>query len=246
MEINSITFNGKNSLDFGLYVSGNQTFNSAEKDYSKVSVPGRSGDLLLFNNRYKNVNVNYDAILIEDYEKNAEKVRSWLLSANGYCRLEDTYHPDEFRMASFSGPVDFDTKMLEAGETTLTFDCKPQRWLKSGENWISCEDGPNGFTATLSNPTLFESKPLIKLEGYGTIEIGTGIIEIRGDIIDVPTTIYVDCETMNCFYYDNNSEVPKNANKYVIISKWPTLLPGDTYVHSNAVGFHIQPRWWTL
>lgn len=246
MEINSITFNGKNSLDFGLYVSGNQTFNSAEKDYSKVSVPGRSGDLLLFNNRYKNVNVNYDAILIEDYEKNAEKVRSWLLSANGYCRLEDTYHPDEFRMASFSGPVDFDTKMLEAGETTLTFDSKPQRWLKSGENWISCENGPSGFTATLSNPTLFESKPLIKLEGYGTIEIGTGIIEIRGDIIDVPTTIYVDCETMNCFYYDNNSEVPKNANKYVIISKWPTLLPGDTYVHSNTVGFHIQPRWWTL
>lgn len=246
MEINSITFNGKNSLDFGLYVSGNQTFNSAEKDYSKVSVPGRSGDLLLFNNRYKNVNVNYDAILIEDYEKNAEKVRSWLLSANGYCRLEDTYHPDEFRMASFSGPVDFDTKMLEAGETTLTFDCKPQRWLKSGENWISCEYGPSGFTATLSNPTLFESKPLIKLEGYGTIEIGTGIIEIRGDIIDVPTTIYVNCETMNCFYYDNNSEVPKNANKYVIISKWPTLLPGDTYVHSNTVGFHIQPRWWTL
>ena len=246
MEINSITFNGKNSLDFGLYVSGNQTFNSAEKDYSKVSVPGRSGDLLLFNNRYKNVNVNYDAILIEDYEKNAEKVRSWLLSANGYCRLEDTYHPDEFRMASFSGPVDFDTKMLEAGETTLTFDCKPQRWLKSGENWISCENGPSGFTATLSNPTLFESKPLIKLEGYGIIEIGTGIIEIRGDIIDVPTTIYVDCEIMNCFYYDNNSEVPKNANKYVIISKWPTLSPGDTYVHSNSVGFHIQPRWWTL
>lgn len=246
MEINSITFNGKNSLDFGLYVSGNQTFNSAEKDYSKVSVPGRSGDLLLFNNRYKNVNVNYDAILIEDYEKNAEKVRSWLLSANGYCRLEDTYHPDEFRMASFSGPVDFDTKMLEAGETTLTFDCKPQRWLKSGENWIDCEIGPSGLTATLSNPTLFESKPLIKLEGCGTIEIGTGIIEIRGDIIDVPTTIYVDCETMNCFYYDNNLEVPKNANKYVIISKWPTLSPGDTYVHSNNVGFRIQPRWWTL
>ena len=78
MAINSITFNGQNSLDYGLYVSGNQTFNSAEKDYSKVSVPGRSGDLLVFNNRYKNVSLNYNAILIENYEENAERVRAWL------------------------------------------------------------------------------------------------------------------------------------------------------------------------
>ena len=131
---NSITFNGKNSLDFGLYVSGDKTFNSPEKDYTKVSVPGRSGDLIIFNDRYKNTNVVYNAVLIEDYFENTEKIREWLLSPNGYCRLEDTYHPDEFRLACFSGPIDFDTVLLEAGSVTLTFDCKPQRFLKSAEN----------------------------------------------------------------------------------------------------------------
>lgn len=238
MEINSITFNGQNSLDYGLYVSGNQTFNSAEKDYSKVSVPGRSGDLLVFNKRYKNVNVNYDAILIENYEENAERVRSWLLSADGYCRLEDTYHPNEFRIASFSGPIDFDTKMLEAGETTLTFDCKPQRWLKSGEQKIIVTPDNN---RSVLNPTLFESKPLIRIYGTGQIFIGTGNITINAagsEYIDI------DCDIMDCY------EGLVNRNGNVTISKWPEFTPGNNSIvfssDSNITKVCIIPRWWTL
>lgn len=238
MEINSITFNGQNSLDYGLYVSGNQTFNSAEKDYSKVSVPGRSGDLLVFNKRYKNVNVNYDAILIENYEENAERVRSWLLSADGYCRLEDTYHQNEFRIASFSGPIDFDTKMLEAGETTLTFDCKPQRWLKSGEQKIIVTPDNN---RSVLNPTLFESKPLIRIYGTGQIFIGTGNITINAagsEYIDI------DCDIMDCY------EGLLNRNGNVTISKWPEFTPGNNSIvfssDSNITKVCITPRWWTL
>ena len=238
MEINSITFNGQNSLDYGLYVSGNQTFNSAEKDYSKVSVPGRSGDLLVFNKRYKNVNVNYDAILIENYEENAERVRSWLLSADGYCRLEDTYHPNEFRIASFSGPIDFDTKMLEAGETTLTFDCKPQRWLKSGEQKIIVTPDNN---RSILNPTLFESKPLIRIYGTGQIFIGTGDITINADGSEY---VDIDCDIMDCY------EGLVNRNGNVTISKWPEFTPGNNSIvfssDSNITKVCITPRWWTL
>lgn len=238
MAINSITFNGQNSLDYGLYVSGNQTFNSAEKDYSKVSVPGRSGDLLVFNNRYKNVNLNYDAILIENYEENAERVRAWLLSADGYCRLEDTYHPNEFRIASFSGPIDFDSKMLEAGETTLTFDCKPQRWLKSGEQKILWTPDNN---RPIINPTLFEAKPLIRVYGMGILKIGTGIINIKNQGTEY---IDIDCDIMDCY------EGSINRNGNVSISKWPTLTPGNNQVKffpkTTSTKVYITPRWWTL
>lgn len=238
MAINSITFNGQNSLVYGLYVSGNQTFNSAEKDYSKVSVPGRSGDLLVFNNRYKNVNLNYDAILIENYEENAERVRAWLLSADGYCRLEDTYHPNEFRMASFSGPIDFDSKMLEAGETTLTFDCKPQRWLKSGEQKILLTPDNN---RPIINPTLFEAKPLLRVYGIGQLQVGTGVININTSGTEY---IDIDCDIMDCY------EGSINRNRNVTISKWPTFTPGNNIIDfpndSNITKVYITPRWWTL
>lgn len=238
MAINSITFNGQNSLDYGLYVSGNQTFNSAEKDYSKVSVPGRSGDLLVFNNRYKNVNLNYDAILIENYEENAERVRAWLLSADGYCRLEDTYHPNEFRMASFSGPIDFDTKMLEAGETTLTFDCKPQRWLKSGEQKILLTPDNN---RPIINPTLFEAMPLLRVYGTGQLQVGTGVITINASGTEY---IDIDCDIMDCY------EGSINRNGNVTISKWPTFTSGNNFISfpndSQITQVYIIPRWWTL
>lgn len=238
MAINSITFNGQNSLDYGLYVSGNQTFNSAEKDYSKVSVPGRSGDLLVFNNRYKNVNLNYDAILIENYEENAERVRAWLLSADGYCRLEDTYHPNEFRIASFSGPIDFDSKMLEAGETTLTFDCKPQRWLKSGEQKILITPNNN---RPIVNQTLFEAKPLLRIYGTGQLQVGTGLLTINTAGTEY---IDIDCDIMDCY------EESVNRNGNVTISKWPTFTPGNNIVafpnDSNITEVYITPRWWTL
>lgn len=234
MGVNSITFNGVNSLTYDMYVSGNQTFNSAAKEYEKVSVPGRSGDLLLFNKRFQNVDVNYDAIIIKDYDNNTDAIRSWLLSADGYCRLEDTYHPNEYRMASFAGPVNFDTIMLEAGQTTLTFNCKPQRWLKSGEinqNFTS--------SGTISNPTLFEAKPLLRVYGTGTVTIGSSQITIT---TAGTSYIDIDCEIQDCY------EGSINRNGNVTISKWPTLVPGNNGITlgTGITKVQIIPRWWKL
>lgn len=259
MEVNSITFNGVNSLDYGLYVSGNATFSSAEKDYSKVSVPGRDGDLLISNNRYKNVNVQYPAVIFKDLEENTMKVRNWLMSTNGYCRLEDTYHPDEYRLGVFSGPVDFATALFEVGTTTLRFDCKPQRWLKSGEQVHSYNNPDNcSVVQHLNNPTMFPSKPLIRVY-YGddfpydaTIEIGTGILVVakpKGEEYETTSNDYIDidCELMDCY------TGTINRNDLVTVGRWPTLTPG-----TNGITFPTQldegglskveiiPRWWIL
>lgn len=234
INVNTITFNGIVSLDKGLYVSGDHAFNSAEKDYDKVSVPGRSGDLLVFNNRYKNVDVVYHGIVIGNYASNTAAIREWLLSSSGYCRLEDTYNPDYFRMASFSGPVEFDTKMLVAGETDLTFDSKPERWLKVGETSIN-------YTANgaISNPTSFSAKPLLRVYGTGTFQVGTGTI-----VINTSGTSYIDidCSIFDCF------EGSVNRNSNVTIQKWPELVSGTNGIVLGAgiTKITVTPRWWTL
>lgn len=221
--MNCLIFNGHDLRDYGMYVSGDKTFDSPKKEYTKISIPGRSGDLVSFNGRYSNVTLSYDAILISDYERNAAAIRSILLSADGYCRLEDSYHKDEYRMAMFAGPLNFDSIFLEAGQTVLSFDCKPQRWLKSGEDPIQIADKTQPSETTtrvednqtityyvnrfvINNPTMFPAKPLFLIDGYGRIRIefnnpgnpATEHYNIRVNYTSSPTYTlhYVDCDSM--------------------------------------------------
>ena len=40
------TFNGKSSKDFGVYISGLNTFGAPERDVDIISISGRNGDLI--------------------------------------------------------------------------------------------------------------------------------------------------------------------------------------------------------
>lgn len=139
-----ITYNGVDLSTFGLYVSGNKTFDAPERDVDKVEVPGRSGDLIFDNGRFKNVELHYEYCFIasntSDFDTKFSELKNFLLSDPGYHRLEDTYHPDEYRMAAFLGPIEVSMDAsLEIGTFDLVFDCKPQRYLKSGEEWTDLE-----------------------------------------------------------------------------------------------------------
>lgn len=254
---NCFTFNGERSIDHGLYVSGDKTFNSAEKEYEKVSVPGRNGDLVLTSNRFKNVELTYHAIVIDNYEANTEDIRSWLLSPDGYCKLSDVYHPGEYRKAMFAGPIDFETYLLQAGETDITFDCMPQRWLNSGDvgHEFTAESGR--VEGSINNETRFDAKPKIIVKGFGYLQVGSTRFYIhKNNEAASPTTeiTELDCELQDC--YDGNV----NKNSYVEIDpSWPVLkklesttvvlnsegtfgTDGDTYI-TDVI---IIPRWWTI
>jgi phage-related protein len=61
-------------------------------------------------------------------------LRSFLLSQIGYKRLTDSYHPDEFRLALYQNELQVEaTSKNNAGTFDITFFCKPQRYLLSGE-----------------------------------------------------------------------------------------------------------------
>ena len=233
-----LVYNGIDLRKYGLYVSGGKTFNSPKKEYTKVSIPGRSGDLVISNGRFSNVTVEYEAILIEDYEENTAMLRSILLSPNEYVRIEDSYHPDEYRMGIFEGPLDFDTVLLEAGSCTLKFNCQPQRWLKDGETELIIAGNPHyvrsisEYSLLVNNKTMFDAKPLFKFEGYGVINCEIGNISSRQyftlDFTNAPyyLPIYVDSETMNCYRegYDTTKE---NGNKTTAIVT--NYVPGGMY-----------------
>lgn len=137
--INFFTFNGQSSLDFGVTISGGGTFDSPARSMEAVSVPGRNGDLMVDNGRYDNVEITYTAFIAHDFKKNFDAFRAWMLSNPGYHRLEDTYHPEEYREAAFISSLNPEMvgSYCKAGEFEITFNCKPQRFLKSGEEQIT-------------------------------------------------------------------------------------------------------------
>lgn len=176
---NSLTFDGENSLDNNIYITGEAVYNAPERDVKRVSVPGRNGDLLIDNGKWNNIEVTYPAGTFGktqiDYADTVRRYRNILVSKLGYKTLTDTYHPDEYRLGTYKKGLDVDSvQMSSAGEFDLVFDCKPQRYLTSGASSIDITSGE-----TLFNPTLYEASPLIEAEGYGTITIGDYEIEIE-------------------------------------------------------------------
>ena len=179
MAVNSITFGGVNSADFGIYISGEGVFNAPKRDVEMIKIPGRNGEFALDNGRFENIEVTYPAFNFEpdDYDtfmQNLSDFRNAICAQRGYQRLTDTFHPDEYRMATYIGGLEIKpVKYNTASEFNIVFDCKPQRWLVSGETAVTVTSGD-----TLTNPTLFESGPLLEATGSGTIQFNGYEIEL--------------------------------------------------------------------
>ena len=155
-----LVFDGVDSRDYGIYITGDAVFNSPERDVEMIEIPGRNGAYALDKGRFSNIEVSYPAGIFgdteADFRQGIRAFRNALASRKGYKRLEDDYNPDEYRMAVYKNGLEVTPTALKAGEFTITFDCQPQRFLKSGETAVSVASG-----GTLTNPTLFESHPLI-------------------------------------------------------------------------------------
>lgn len=261
--MNKLFYNGNDLTEFGLFVSGGGTYNAPEKDYTKVSVPGRNGDLVFFNNRFMNIEVEYEAIIVPEravaskvggsltYENCTSAIRNLLLSTNGYVKIKDDYHPDEYRLGIFTGPIEFDTIYLEAGMVTLTFECQPQRF-KDGEAGkdiifinVGTDPSSGGVTNTVINNSAFNAKSLIKLtrkRGAEGSSYPYGLIIINGKEIDISNEsnnlsavdIYIDLETYDCYTKTViGSKVELVSLNNIVTVKdfdWPYFIPGTNHI----------------
>ena len=92
-------YNGRNSADFTLVLSGEDTWKKPLPDIERMQIQGRNGDLLLSNKRYGNVEIKYHVGIRRNFDTNYSAFMNFLLKEPGYHRLEDSYHGDYYRMA---------------------------------------------------------------------------------------------------------------------------------------------------
>ena len=158
----TLEFDGVSSRTYGIYITGDAVYDAPARDVEMVTIPGRNGSFAQDNGRFENITVTYPAGIYadteEDYAEAVSEFRNFLCSRRGYCRLEDDYNPDEYRMAIYKSGLDVDTKQLKAGQFSLEFECKPQRFLKSGEEVVTIDDSwrdvetETGDIVEVSNP----------------------------------------------------------------------------------------------
>jgi len=177
------TFGGISSKAYGVYITQEAAYNAPDRDVEVVEIAGRNGAYILDKGRFKNITVSYKCGIALDSEHTFESAirtfRNALSSKAGkYVRLEDDYNVNEFRQAAFLGGIEVEMSDRRAGEFTVSFDAMPQRFLKSGETAVSVASG-----GTITNPTLFESHPLLQVWGYGDIGINGETISIADDVI---------------------------------------------------------------
>lgn len=231
---NYLVFGGVDSRDYGIYISGNHTFNSPQREYENISVPGRDGDLLGTSTRLANIELTYPAFFYKPDLLAA--FRSKLLSMVGYADLEDTYNPDEFRKAVYKGGLEAEMMAnLSGGSFDLVFECKPQRYLKDGQILSPVSSG-----MVINNPTDFRSQPLIRTVGSGTLVIGSQTITVASNSYSY---INIDCEMMDCYSGANN------CNSLVSFSgnDFPVLEPGPNNVTiTGLTSMMIKTNTWRV
>lgn len=241
-----IIFNGVSSRDHGIVIENHPESSHPAKRGEGYQIIGRSGTFYRETGCYENVIQSYNIATREGQERRADlrsdDIAAWLLGSTGYCRLEDSFEPEHFRLARFAGPINIEQIMGLYGRATLEFDCRPERWLKSGEKTLNIKTSQNVF-----NPTAFTAKPLIKVTSSSDIVITVNSKLFLTITTSEALTAVIDCEEMTVKHPVGISLM----NKTTFGDAWntfPTLPPGvSTFsLTGNETSFEVVPRWWTI
>lgn len=239
-------YDGVPSTDFNTFVASSNFYSSPAESVKREQVPGRNGDIFISNNRYENLKLKVMAYIPENAPENVKFLREHLMSRKNYCRYEESINQDFFRMARFIGPFEPDPIDRWRGGVELTFDCKPQMFLKTGAAFRPYYSGDSPII--LYNPFEFAAQPIIYIQGQQQITVNGETINILSwpDLPDgSPMVLYIDCERKDCYAPFGDSVL--NMNSIVSFSSdFPELKAGRNEITFTGGVISIAPRWWTL
>lgn len=227
---------GIDAQSAGIYLQKPIVFSEAVPNIESKTIPGRNGDLIFDTGSYKNRSGSASCFCLqEDVETAVSSAGRFLMRKKGYRRLETSDDPNHYWMARVENSPQMEMRIRVLAPFDISFDCKPQRFLKSGENAVV-------FTASgsLSNQYGQVALPLITLygQGAGTLTIGSCVVEVIG----LDEVLYLDSDTQNA--YNNNG----NQNMNINAPTFPTLPDGETQIafSGGIERIEIVPRWWEL
>ncbi len=237
MDCDYFWIDGKRSDDLGIKLQSPITFSAPIPNVTIQSIPGRNGDLHFFDGSYSNVTGTARCFLLdeENIAVTLSSIARACLLEPGYHRLEVSSEPGFYRMARVSSGVDTEIRKNILAPFSLTFDCKPQKFLISGETEIELPE----HGGVLYN-YWFPSLPLIRIYGSGSGSIIVNNVTIS--ISNIDEYLDLDCDIQEAY---KGKELKNNT---ISSNRFPVLQSG-----SNSIAWTggvnrvtVIPRWWTL
>lgn len=223
-------FGDHSTKDFDLVIQTPPTYTFPEKDITTTHIPGRNGDVITDNDSYKNIERTYSVASVfrpgTDFVANAERIIEWLTKYTGYVRLEDTYDDTVYRMATYKNGGSLVNLYDRATAIDVSFDCKPQRYLKIGEK-------PIDFVSSdikLRNPTSMPSLPIIKLDNLKIDNEFTYMLSVKNYKNEVVSLI-----TLNNL--SNSNLVIDSENQTVYTTKNGNTINAANFLSLNGLEF---------
>lgn len=263
----TLTFNGTTAASLGIRIGGVTPYDAPGREVQTYTVPGRIGavypakDLSQIPNEVREYSAGLykRAATPETVERTMAQIRYWLLGLDGYAELTDSYEPQFYRRAFFTG--DFAAIRKGAGqnfEFPLRFSCDPRRFIAGDHHFtVAGVSGSAVYTtpATVNGFQINEAaKPLIKVSNGGdevTVTF-TDVTEVGGVqrnaqigqlvLANYDDDFWFDTESLTAYYDDGT---PANSRiKDVIGEIW--IGKGQTKIsfNSSLVQLTIYPRWW--
>lgn len=241
--MSTFVFNSVSNEDMGVVLQGSADIGSADPVEDIYTVRGRNGNFRFFSGAYANRSISIPCYFLGNEASNSfASICSWLLYPKEYKRLEMSDDPDHFFMARCTSAGSYNIRADVLIPFTISFDCMPQKWLKSGE----LEDEVESSGTTFVNPTSFESKPLIRIVNGSTS--GSTTISVAGTSISISLSplqeAFIDCDTMNA-YSDG-----ENLNPAIVLDDglFPSMPPGESSVSfsGEASNVYVTPKWWEV
>jgi phage-related protein len=228
---------GVDARSVGIHLQNPIEFSEPVPIVKAVSIPGRNGDLINDTGAFKNRTgtANCFAMTVGDVGRTLSAINNYLFLKLGYRRLETSDDLEHYWMARVKSGARIEQRLRTVAPFKLLFDCKPQRFLKSGEEKIVLTD--RGY---LNNPHGQAALPLITLYGSGSggLSIGDRHVEIKS----IDGILHLDSDMQNAYNDKGNQNMNINAPEF------PILENGINHVYfsGDIERIEITPRWWEL
>ena len=244
-----ILFNGKSSVEYGIIVEKFPSINHGAKRAEAYQIAGKNGTYYREDGTYDNFVQAYLVSIKEGAARRADlrssDMAEWLLNSPAFCRLEDSWEPEYFKMARYAGPLNIEQIMGAYGKCTLEFDCLPERWLKSGEQELDIS-----VTGTIHNPTKNTAYPILKTTKIGDVTVavdGVNVLTVGVSESGVQTTVIIDCEN-GTIQTSAGVDLYGSTTFYTDFHEFPKIPPGNHTITASGTGtvLIVRPRWYVL
>lgn len=223
---------------FGIYIQKKNSFDSPERDLNFQSVPGRNGDIIVDNGRYKNISLSYTIAVISKskFIYSVAELKDWLIPNISYHCLYDSYDTEHYRLAALSGGLAIEQKLFNYGTAKIKFNCKPFRYSFFGDRIVTLTQSGS----IIKNREQYSSLPYMCIFGSGDITVY--INDKVFYFYDVDEYVEIDSDMMNCF------KNTVNLNSKMQSDDFPILEAGENIISwtGSVSKLEIKPRWRTL